>query len=43
MLEELGEKIVPGFKEHTRDSGYLEDFRHRVGKAIAESVGNLEV
>ena len=37
LLEELEEKIVPGFEEHTRDSDYLEDFRYRVGKAISKS------
>ena len=37
LLKELEEKIVSGFKEYTRDSGYLEDSRYPVGKDIAKS------
>jgi len=35
LLKEMDEKIVPNFTEHTRDADYLEDFRFRVGQAIA--------
>ena len=35
LLEELKGKIVPNFVEHTRDVGYLENFRRNMGRAIA--------
>ena len=37
LLEELKEKIVPNFTEHTRDPRYLEDFRLRMGQTIANA------
>ena len=40
LLEELAAEVVPNFTEHTRDHGYLEDFRLRMGRIIAESVGS---
>ena len=37
LLEEFEKKIVPNFTQHTRDPRYLEDFRLRMGQAIARS------
>ena len=37
LLNEFEEKIVPSFTAYTRDPAYLEDFRNRIGKVIAES------
>lgn len=37
LLDEMEEKIVPSFTNHTRDHDYLEDFRLRVGQVIASA------
>ncbi len=34
LMKELEEKVIPTFTEHTRDAGYLEDFRRRMGQTI---------
>ena len=37
MLDEFEQRIVPSFTEHTRDATYLEVFRRRAGRVIAEA------
>lgn len=37
MLTEFEERIVPSFTEHTRDAVYLEVFRRRAGRVIAQA------
>ncbi|MBD3182076.1 DUF4091 domain-containing protein [Candidatus Poribacteria bacterium] len=37
LMDEMNEKIVPSFTEHTRDAAYLDDFIKRAADVIARS------
>jgi rubrerythrin len=37
LLQELNQKVVPNFVEHTRDANYLENFRRNIARVIAEA------
>jgi len=39
MLQEMEQKIVPNFVEHTRDARYLNSFRRRMGELISKTSG----